>query len=67
MNHNARSEEESALLTGRPWRQGRKVPRNVYCQVSDEPTDSDVIIGKFDSEWLARDAVDAHNWRLVSR
>lgn len=65
MDHNARSAEESALLMGRPWRQGRKVARNVYAQVSDDPSDDDVIIGQFDSEWLARNAVDAHNWRLI--
>lgn len=66
-SHDARPEAESLALAGRPWRQGRRVPRNVYAQVSDDPADDDVIIGQFDSALLARDAVDAHNWRLVKQ
>jgi hypothetical protein len=59
--HNAREETASVYLASRPWRQGRKVPRNVYAQVSDDPSDDDVIIGQFDSEWLAFAAVHGHN------
>jgi hypothetical protein len=61
VNHNARSEEESALLAALPWRQGRTVGPNVYAQTSDDPADSDVLIGQFHSEMLAWEAVTAHN------
>lgn len=63
--HNARSESISVLLASRPWRQGRKVGRNVYAQVSDDPSDDDVIIGQFDSDTLAFACVYAHNEQVV--
>lgn len=65
VDHNARGQDESTFLASRPWRQGRKVPRNVYAQVSDDPSDSDVAIGQFDSEWLAFAAVNGHNAEVV--
>ncbi|MCA1847329.1 MAG: hypothetical protein LC792_29920 [Actinobacteria bacterium] len=61
MNHNARSEPESVWLLNRQWRQGRKVKRNVYAQLTDRPADDDVIIGQMDSEWLAEWVVLNHN------
>lgn len=61
LGHNARDQDESTFLASRPWRQGRKVPRNVYAQVSDDPSDDDVAIGSFDSEQLAFAAVNGHN------
>jgi hypothetical protein len=64
-DHNARTHEESTDLAARPWRQGRKVGRNVYAQVSEDPSDDDVAIGSFDSEWLAFACVYAHNEQVV--
>lgn len=63
--HNARSYEHSTALAARPWRLGRKVGRNVYAQLSDDPSDDDVAIGSFDSEWLAYACVFAHNQQVV--
>lgn len=66
MKHDARSEEESDQLLLRRWRQGRKVPRNVYAQLHGDatPSDNDVYIGNFDSAILAHDAVTWHNAAL---
>lgn len=58
VEHNARSRAESEALCRLPWRQGRKVPRNVYAHDGE---DDGVAIGTFDSEWLAQAAVVAHN------
>jgi hypothetical protein len=65
VRHNARTYEESTDLAARPWRQGRKVGRNVYAQISTDPSDDDVAIGSFDSEWLAFACVQAHNAEVV--
>jgi hypothetical protein len=56
--------EESDRLLHRPWRQGRKVPRNIYAQVGEHPGDDDVAIGQLDSASLAHDAVWWHNSAL---
>lgn len=55
--NNARPRAESEGLAELPWRQGRKVPRNVYAGYGDDG----IAIGQFDSEWLALAAVEAHN------
>jgi hypothetical protein len=62
--HDARSVVESARLAFRPWRQGRKVGRNLYAQVSDDPSDDDIIIGQMDTAGLAAVVVLAHNHTL---
>ena len=59
--HDAREAGVAATLLDRPWRQGRKVGRNVYAQVGDEPGDGDVLIGQFDTASLAHDAIWWHN------
>ena len=43
------------------WRVGRKVGRTIYRQVSDEPSDDDVLIGVMDSRDDADRAVLAFN------
>lgn len=66
MKHDARTEEETSRLLERPWRQGRRVLRNVYAQLPSDavPSDDDVYIGNFDSAALAEDAVYWHNASL---
>jgi hypothetical protein len=61
MGHDARGVEESVELLLRPWRTGRRVGRNIYAQVGDDPSDDDVIIGQMDTAELAQGAVDSHN------
>lgn len=46
------------------WRVGRKVGRTIYAKVSDDPSDSDVLIGVMDFPDLAVAAVEAHNKAL---
>ena len=53
-------------LLNRPWRQGRKVGRNIYAQLGEAADDRDVIIGQMDSEWLAADIVVRHNQGLAN-
>lgn len=65
MNHNARDEPSSVWLASRPWRQGRRVGRNIYAVVADQPADDDVAVGSMDSEWLAAEAVFRHNLRFI--
>lgn len=65
MSHNARTRAESLELLNQPWRQGRRVGRNIYAQTSTTPTDNDVIIGQADSEWIAADIVTRHNLGLI--
>lgn len=50
----------------RSWRQGRRVPRNVYAVIGDEPSDQDVDIGRMDSGHLASEVCEAHNTLLAS-
>lgn len=59
--HDARPGHESLALLLRPWRTGRKVARNVYAQVGDDPADDDVLIGQMDTGQLARECVYRHN------
>jgi hypothetical protein len=47
-----------------PWRTGRKVGRTIYAQVTDEPSDDDVLIGVMDTSVLAHEAVMCHNLTL---
>lgn len=47
-----------------PWRAGRKVGRTVYAQIGAEASDDDILIGLFDTEELAAEAVQAHNRAL---
>lgn len=60
MDHNARQEADSTWLINRPWRQGRKVGRNIYADRS-EFNEDDVLIGQMDSEWIASWIVLHHN------
>jgi hypothetical protein len=53
-------------LVQRPWRTGRKVGRTIYAQLGREPSDTDPLIGVFDTRELADAAVEAHNLRLES-
>lgn len=48
-----------------PWRTGRKVGRNLYAQVDDEPGVRDVDIGRMDTTELAVAVVEAHNASLT--
>ena len=43
------------------WRVGRKVGKNIYAIVGDEPSDDDIDIGRMDSPALAAIAVLNHN------
>lgn len=53
-------------LTARYWRTGRRVHRTIYCQLGDQPSDHDPLIGVMDSAELAAAAVDAHN-RMIDQ
>jgi hypothetical protein len=50
----------------RPWRTGRKVQRNIYAMVRDEPDDqADVLIGQMDTGVLAVHVIESHNHSLM--
>jgi hypothetical protein len=51
-------------LTRLPWRVGRKVRRNLYAVVGDQPSDGDYDIGRMDDAWLAARVVSDHNATL---
>ena len=51
-------------LTKLPWRVGRKVGRTVYAQVGEKPSEQDLLIGLFDTQELAAEAVRSHNQAL---
>lgn len=52
----------------REWRVGRKIGRTIYAQVhGEEPSDDDVLLGMMDTEWLAKEVVEAHNKVLKGR
>lgn len=54
-------------LDSYPWRVGRKVAKNIYAQLGEEPSDDDVDIGRMDTAKLAEAAVEAHNLALAKR
>jgi len=43
------------------WRTGRKIGKNIYAMVGDEPSDEDIDIGRMDHEEIAAIAVLNHN------
>ena len=47
--------------TGWPWRVGRHVGRTIYVQVSEDPSQRDLLIGVMDSAELAQLVVDLVN------
>lgn len=49
-----------------PWRVGRKVGRTIYVQLQVEASETDPLIGVFDTPELAEAAVRAHNQALQS-
>lgn len=59
MMQDARPDRASRLIAkGNEIRVGRKVGRTLYVQVTDDPSDYDLLIGMADSaaiaEWIAR-------------
>lgn len=46
-------------------RKGRKIPRNLYIQIGDEPSDLDVDIGRVESEALAEFLIECANSELA--
>lgn len=49
------------------WRVGRHVGRTIYAMLDRRiASDDDILIGLMDSEELAREAVTAHNTRVLS-
>ena len=49
------------------WRIGRKIGKNIYAMVGDEPSDEDIDIGRMDNESIAAIAVLNHNESIDSR
>lgn len=49
------------------WRTGRKIPKNIYAMVGDQPSDDDIDIGRMDHEAFAMIAVADHNRALAQR
>lgn len=53
-------------LTGVPWRQGRKVPRNIYAVTGDD-WEARPPIGAMDTPELAAEAAGSHNAAFTAR
>lgn len=51
----------SGDIVGMRWRTGRKIGKNVYAIVGNEPSDDDIDIGRFDDPKVAAIAVLQHN------
>lgn len=49
------------------WRTGRKIGKNIYAIVGDQPSDDDIDIGRMNNESIAAIAVLNHNEALNRR
>lgn len=53
--------EAEGFVLNQKWRMGRTVGRTVYAQLSDDPKDSDPLIGVMDTAVFAAHIVKLHN------